>query len=202
MFLVGTGIAPGGRLGKSPPPCCLFLGLFCGMFCSSSSSASGGGIVLGTSQSSVGGTTHLSDLRSNTSMAGHLWRRGYPPWHCQYLLQDLPNGTLPFGSSLQRAETTIITEEVQGTWKQLTMFLASVYILGPVTGVGAFVVQKSTDAQLFCGGAVPACPISCARSLVSEDAVQPVAVLGSNWGIWKFNMQLIQTSLFLGNILP
>lgn len=76
----------------------------CGMFSpSSSSSSGGGGGVVGTSQSSVGGTTHLSDLLSKTNMAGHLWSRGYPPWHCQYLLQDFPRGTFPLASSLQRA---------------------------------------------------------------------------------------------------
>merc|ERR1711997_979525 len=65
-----------------------------------SSSSSDGGGVGGTSQSAVGGATHLFLCLSNTSMAGHLCRRGYPPWHAQYRLQLFPNGTLPFASSL------------------------------------------------------------------------------------------------------
>ena len=60
-------------------------------------------MVVGTSQSSVGGVTHLLLFLSKTSIAGHLWRRGYPPWQAQYLLQDLPRGTLPLASSLHRA---------------------------------------------------------------------------------------------------
>jgi len=65
-----------------------------------SSSSSDGGGVGGTSQSAVGGATHLFLCLSNTSMAGHLCRRGYPPWHAQYRLQLFPSGTLPFASSL------------------------------------------------------------------------------------------------------
>ena len=68
------------------------------------SSSSVGGVVAGTSQSSVGGETQRFLFLSNTNMAGHLWSRGYPPWQAQYLLQDFPNGTLPLGSSLQRAK--------------------------------------------------------------------------------------------------
>lgn len=64
LDLLGTGMAPGGKLAN--------FGLFWGMFSSPSSSGGGGGMVLGMSQSSVGGTTHLKDLRSNTNMAGHL----------------------------------------------------------------------------------------------------------------------------------
>lgn len=45
----------------------------------SPSSPGGGALVVGTSQSSVGGVTHLLLFLSNTSMAGHLCRRGYPP---------------------------------------------------------------------------------------------------------------------------
>lgn len=75
-------MAPGGKFkGSSRGNWALWLpdGLrFCGMFCSPSSSSSpgAGGGVVGTSQSSVGGTTQRSDLLSNTNMAGHLWSRG------------------------------------------------------------------------------------------------------------------------------
>lgn len=113
LLRTGTGTAPWGTLNCCGCGCCsrCCCPLCCwgncwGTFCSPSSSRSpgpGGGVV-GTSQSSVGGTTHRRDLRSNTSMAGHLWRRGYPPWHCQYRLQDLPRGTFPLASSLHRAE--------------------------------------------------------------------------------------------------
>ena len=75
-----------------------------GCFCSSSG---GGGVVEGTSQSTVGGETHLLDCLSKTRVAGQRWRRGYPPWQAQYLSQDFPKGTLAFGSSLQRAEINI-----------------------------------------------------------------------------------------------
>lgn len=72
------------------------------------SSPGGGALVVGTSQSSVGGVTHRLLFLSNTSMAGHRWSRGYPPWHAQYLLQDLPSGTLPLASSLHSAERNMI----------------------------------------------------------------------------------------------
>ncbi len=71
-----------------------------------SCSSSGAGVVAGTSQSSVGGETQRFRCLSNTNMAGQRWRRGYPPWQAQYRLQDLPRGTFPLGSSLQRAATT------------------------------------------------------------------------------------------------
>ena len=49
------------------------------------SSPGSGAEVVGTSQSSVGGVTQRLRSLSNTSMAGQRWRRGYPPWHAQYL---------------------------------------------------------------------------------------------------------------------
>lgn len=57
------------------------------------------------------------------------------------------------------------------------MFLATLDVLGPVARVRFLVVQQSADAQLFGGGAVPASPVTRARSLVTEYAVQPVAVV-------------------------
>jgi len=76
----------------------LLSGMLLGL--SSSLASSGGFVVGGTSQSSVGGATHLFRVLSNTNIAGHLCNLGYPPWHAQYLLQDLPRATLPFASSL------------------------------------------------------------------------------------------------------
>lgn len=56
------------------------------------------------------------------------------------------------------------------------MFLASLDVLGPVARVSFLVVQQSADAQLFSGSAVPASPVPRARRLVTEYAVQPIAV--------------------------
>lgn len=108
-------MAPGGRFGNSCC-CCLLPVAGRGMFNSPSSCSgcSGAGVV-GMSQSSVGGTTHLNERLSNTSIAGQRWRRGYPPWHCQYRLHDLPSGTLPLGSSLHRATGTHTTNERMST---------------------------------------------------------------------------------------
>lgn len=58
------------------------------------------------------------------------------------------------------------------------MLLTSLDVLGPVAGPGPFVVEQATYAELLGGGAVPASPVSGAGSLVAEDPVQPVAVLG------------------------
>jgi len=58
----------------------------------------------------------------------------------------------------------------------LTMFLAPLDVLGPVARVSFLVVQQPADAQLFGGRAVPASPVSCARRLMTEYSVQPIAV--------------------------
>lgn len=58
------------------------------------------------------------------------------------------------------------------------MFLAALDILRPVAGSRPLVVQKSSDAELLGGRSVPASPVPRARSLVSEDAVEPVTVFG------------------------
>lgn len=54
--------------------------------------------------------------------------------------------------------------------------MASLDVLGPIAGVRFFVVQQPTDAQLFGGRAIPASPVPRARRLVTEYAVQPIAV--------------------------
>lgn len=56
------------------------------------------------------------------------------------------------------------------------MLLASTNVLGPVTGMGLLVVQKSSDTELLGGRPVPAGPVAGAGGLVAEDSVQPVAV--------------------------
>ena len=53
----------------------------------------------------------------------------------------------------------------------LTMFLTSVDIFRPIARVSVFVVQKSTDAKLFCCRTVPTRPISRARCFVSENSI-------------------------------
>lgn len=60
------------------------------------------------------------------------------------------------------------------------VFLASADVVGPVTGVCELVVEQSTDAVLFDGGAVPAGPVTGAAGLVTEDAVLPLAVVGGD----------------------
>jgi hypothetical protein len=59
------------------------------------------------------------------------------------------------------------------------MFLATSNILWPVTGVGLLVVQQATNTELFSGCSVPARPVPGAASLVAENSVQPVTVLGA-----------------------
>jgi len=63
------------------------------------------------------------------------------------------------------------------------VFLASLDVLGPVAGVSFFVVQQPADAQLFGGRAVPASPVPRARRLVTEYAVQPIAVFPGYWAV-------------------
>lgn len=58
------------------------------------------------------------------------------------------------------------------------MLLASLDVFRPIAGPGSLVVEQTAYAELFSGSAVPAGPVPGARGLVSEDAVQPVAVLG------------------------
>jgi len=63
------------------------------------------------------------------------------------------------------------------------MLLTASNILRPVTSVSFFVVKKTSDTKLFCGCAVAASPIPWAGCLVTEDAIQPVAVFGTDGGI-------------------
>ena len=65
------------------------------------------------------------------------------------------------------------------------MFLAAGNILRPVTGVSLLVVEQSTNAELLCGGSVPAGPVAGAGGLVPEYSVQPVTVLRALGGIWQ-----------------
>lgn len=57
------------------------------------------------------------------------------------------------------------------------MFLTSIYVLRPVTRVRPLIIEQPTNTKLFCGRAIPAGPVPGAGGLVSEDTVQPVAVL-------------------------
>ena len=60
----------------------------------------------------------------------------------------------------------------------LTVFLTSANILGPIAGMGFLVVEEPADAELLGGGPVPTSPVSGAGGLVPEDPVEPVAVQG------------------------
>lgn len=64
------------------------------------------------------------------------------------------------------------------------MFLAAIDILGPVARVGVLIVEQATDTELLCCRPVPARPVARARGLVPEDAVQPIAVLGTDRWVW------------------
>ena len=54
------------------------------------------------------------------------------------------------------------------------MFLASFDGLGPIASVLLFVVEETTDTELFDGCAVPAGPVTDAARFVSENTVLPV----------------------------
>lgn len=56
------------------------------------------------------------------------------------------------------------------------MLLTTIDIFRPIAAVGILIVQQAADAKLLRGGAIPAGPIACARCLMAEDAVQPVAM--------------------------
>lgn len=64
--------------------------------------------------------------------------------------------------------------------------MAASHILRPVTGVSLLVVKKASDAKLLGGRSVPASPVPGAGGLVSEDAVEPVAVLGADGRVVSF----------------
>lgn len=66
------------------------------------------------------------------------------------------------------------------------MLLASFNSLWPVTGVFLFVVEESTDTELFNGRSVPASPVADARRLMTEDTVLPVTNSSSLRRICKF----------------
>jgi hypothetical protein len=63
---------------------------------------------------------------------------------------------------------------------ELTVLLAALDIVWPVARVSLLAVKKTSDAKLLGGGSVPAGPVAGARSLVSENTIQPVAVLSRN----------------------
>lgn len=67
---------------------------------------------------------------------------------------------------------------------RLTVLLAALHVLGPVTGVGLFVVEQTADTELLGGRAVPAGPVAGAGRLVAEDAVEPVTVLRGDGWVW------------------
>jgi len=73
------------------------------------------------------------------------------------------------------------------------MFLTSLDILGPVAGPGPLVVKQTAYAELFSSGAIPAGPVPGARGLVSEDAVQPIAVFGRDrWIRLAFTIAVVR----------
>ena len=74
------------------------------------------------------------------------------------------------------------------------MLLTAFDVLWPVAGAGPLVVQKTADAQLFRGRAVPAGPVPGARRLVAENAIEPVAVLSRNrWIRLTFPVAIVRS---------
>lgn len=71
----------------------------------------------------------------------------------------------------------------------LTVLLAAAHVLRPVAGMGLLVVKQAPDAKLLGGRSVPACPVAGARGFMSENAVEPVAVLGANRGIYGVELK-------------
>lgn len=69
------------------------------------------------------------------------------------------------------------------------MFLASIYIFWPVTGVGVFVVKKSSNTELFRGSTIPTGPISGTGSFVAENSIQPVTMFPTDWAIWNLKVE-------------
>jgi hypothetical protein len=73
---------------------------------------------------------------------------------------------------------------------ELTVLLAALDIVWPVARVSLLAVKKTSDAKLLGGGSVPAGPVAGARGLVSENTIQPVAVLSGNGWIYKKKLAL------------
>lgn len=72
------------------------------------------------------------------------------------------------------------------------MFLASFNGFGPIASVFLFVVEKTTNTELFNGCAVPASPIADAARFVAENAVFPVTRSGANRRIyWRLKIKFI-----------
>lgn len=79
------------------------------------------------------------------------------------------------------------------------MFLTSCYVLRPVTSVRFLVVEKAADTELFRGRSVPAGPVTGAGCLVSENAVQPVAVLRALGWIFFFSFPAVCVMRIVAN---
>lgn len=65
------------------------------------------------------------------------------------------------------------------------MLLTTVDIFRPIATVSILVVEQTADTKLLGGSSIPAGPVAGARGLVSENAVQPVAVFRRQGSIWK-----------------
>lgn len=65
------------------------------------------------------------------------------------------------------------------------MFLASINIFGPIARMGMFIIQKSTNAQLFRGSSIPACPVTGAWCFMPENTIQPITMIRLHWSVWN-----------------
>lgn len=74
------------------------------------------------------------------------------------------------------------------------MFLTSFDVLRPIAGSGPLVVQKSTDAELFRGRAIPASPVTSTRRFVAENTIEPVAVISRDrWIRLTFSVAVVRS---------
>jgi len=65
------------------------------------------------------------------------------------------------------------------------VLLAACNIGWPITSMSFFVVEKSTNTELFSCGSVPASPVASAGSFMAKDTIQPVAVFSGDGGVCK-----------------
>lgn len=77
------------------------------------------------------------------------------------------------------------------------MLLAVGYVVGPVTGVGSVVVQQREGALLVSGSTIPALPVSCTRSSMSEDSILPMAIRGAFRRLPHHSVIIIRTTDFV-----
>jgi len=80
------------------------------------------------------------------------------------------------------------------------VFLATSYILRPVTCMCFLIVQKASNAELLSGSAIPAGPVPGARCLMTKDTIEPVAVISADRWIMAFSVDAVDAVWVVTNI--